>query len=262
MTPVTPVTTGQVSAFAVTAGTLPAGITINQTTGVISGTPTVAQAAANVTITVAGPGGSATAVISFTVNAPPTITTQPVNVSAPAGTNSGKFFVAASGTAPFTYKWIRTSRTAVVDTLTNTGIFTTATTDTLRFTNATKADSASTFKCMVTNVAGFVVSNAATLTTTTVGILGPYVVHVKGLSPFSFRVPENGATSVRMSAEDMKGRVVWDKDVSLAKSRVVSWNGSGHDGHAVSSGMYVVRMKMLNGNKIMGETHQTNVFSH
>ncbi len=139
------------------------------------------------------------------------------------------------------------------------GIFSGVTTDTLTVTNDSASDSGSTFKCLVTNAAGSAVSNAAMISIRSlVGILGPYVVHVKGLNQFSFRIPENGINTVRMSAEDMMGRVVWDKDISLVKSRVVSWNGSGHDGRAVSSGMYVIRMKLLGDGKA-AESIQTGI---
>ena len=238
--------TGSITAWVVSP-TLPAGMTISGTTGVISGTPTATQAATVYTVTALGPGGSLGVPVTITVNAAPVITNNPVATVGPLnpGAGVGRFGIKATGTPAPTYKWIRT-KNAVTDTLTNTGLFTGATTDTLTITNALFADSLSTFKCLATNVAGTAVSTSGTLLVrAVVGILGPYVVHVKGLGNFGFKVPENGVKAVHMSAEDMMGRVVWSKEISLAKSRVVSWNGSGHDGHAVSSGMYVVRMKLL-----------------
>jgi gliding motility-associated-like protein len=50
--------------------TLPAGLSFNMGTGVISGTPTAATAAANYTVTATNSGGSGTAVINITVNLP------------------------------------------------------------------------------------------------------------------------------------------------------------------------------------------------
>jgi len=56
--------------YAVTAGTLPAGLTLNTTTGVVSGTPTTAGTS-SVTITGTGAtAGTATAAMSFDVSAP------------------------------------------------------------------------------------------------------------------------------------------------------------------------------------------------
>ncbi len=61
--------TGAVT-YAVTAGTLPAGLTLNTTTGVVSGTPT-AVGTSGVTITgTGGTAGTATVTISFTVSEP------------------------------------------------------------------------------------------------------------------------------------------------------------------------------------------------
>lgn len=47
---------------------LPAGLTLNTSSGIISGTPTTLAAAANYTITATNTGGSTTASVSITVN--------------------------------------------------------------------------------------------------------------------------------------------------------------------------------------------------
>lgn len=52
---------------------LPTGLTINSTTGVISGTPTVVSAAANYTVTASNSGGSTTAIVNITVEEVPVI---------------------------------------------------------------------------------------------------------------------------------------------------------------------------------------------
>lgn len=49
---------------------LPAGLTLNPSTGAITGTPTVISSATGYTVTAANSGGSTTAVLLFTVNAP------------------------------------------------------------------------------------------------------------------------------------------------------------------------------------------------
>ena len=53
--------------YAVTAGTLPAGLTLNTTTGVISGTPTTAGAY-SFTVTATNSAGSFSRIFSGTVN--------------------------------------------------------------------------------------------------------------------------------------------------------------------------------------------------
>ena len=61
--------------YAVTSGTLPAGLTLNASTGVISGTPSAASTA-TVTITATGQtSGTATATVTFNIAAAPTTST-------------------------------------------------------------------------------------------------------------------------------------------------------------------------------------------
>jgi hypothetical protein len=71
--------------YAITSGTLPSGLSLNSSTGVISGTPTVSSSA---TITVTGTGataGSATTSVTFTIAAAPTTTTT-TTTTVPAST--------------------------------------------------------------------------------------------------------------------------------------------------------------------------------
>ena len=74
-TAITPVTmtpsgfTGTPS-YSVTSGALPAGLSIDQSTGAISGTPTANQSAANVTVTASDGSSTATATVSFAVGSP------------------------------------------------------------------------------------------------------------------------------------------------------------------------------------------------
>jgi len=67
ITPLTPTVSGQPTDFSVSP-TLPAGLTLNSATGVISGTPTVIAASASYTVTAANMGGSTTATVTIAVN--------------------------------------------------------------------------------------------------------------------------------------------------------------------------------------------------
>ncbi len=72
----TPTVTGQVASYGVSPA-LPAGLTIDSTTGVISGSPTAVSPATNYTVTATNAGGSTTASVSLVVNdIPPTIAYQ------------------------------------------------------------------------------------------------------------------------------------------------------------------------------------------
>jgi hypothetical protein len=67
ITPDTPTVTGTVSSYAITPN-LPAGLSLNTSTGTISGTPTLSSAQTTYTVTASNAYGSATTFISIAVN--------------------------------------------------------------------------------------------------------------------------------------------------------------------------------------------------
>jgi hypothetical protein len=67
ITALSPTVTGTVTTYAVTPA-LPAGLALDATTGVISGTPTAAAAAADYTVTASNAGGSTTFPLNITVS--------------------------------------------------------------------------------------------------------------------------------------------------------------------------------------------------
>lgn len=73
--------------WAVTSGDLPAGLTFDPNTGLISGTPTAAETV-SITFTATNPGGTTTATFTLTVTAAPDPTTEPTTTHpiAPAAT--------------------------------------------------------------------------------------------------------------------------------------------------------------------------------
>ena len=82
---------------------LPAGLSLNAGTGVISGTPTIGSAATSYTVTASNFCGTTNKVINITVNTAVSIITQPISQSLCAG-QSVNFNVVANG-SPLTYQW-------------------------------------------------------------------------------------------------------------------------------------------------------------
>ncbi len=104
----------------------------------------------------------------LTVNTPVGVTTQPVNSTVCAGTNTS-FTVAATGTSP-TYQWQEsTNGGGTWNNITNGGIYGGATTTTLTLTGVTAVMNNNQYRCVVSGAAGCSAANssAATLTVNT-----------------------------------------------------------------------------------------------
>jgi hypothetical protein len=82
ITPVAPTVTGTVSSYAVNPA-LPAGLTLDTTSGAISGTPTAPAAQTKYTVTASNSGGSATADVMVTINDAPA---KPAAITYPSAT--------------------------------------------------------------------------------------------------------------------------------------------------------------------------------
>ncbi len=157
------VTLGQTATFNVTAtGTNPLSYqwqknstNIDQATSSSYTTPatTSADNGSRFTVLVSNSVGSVTSnAATLTVSTPPSITTQPASQTVTAG-QTATFTVAVIGTNPLSYQWQKNS--------TN---ITGATSSNCTTPATTTADNNSTFDVVVTNGAGSVTSNAATLT--------------------------------------------------------------------------------------------------
>ncbi|MGC1413657.1 MAG: choice-of-anchor D domain-containing protein, partial [Candidatus Acidiferrum sp.] len=205
------VTAGQTATFSVVAGgTAPLsyqwqknGVNIAGATASSYTTPATATTDSGSTfrVVVTNSAGNVTSnAATLTVNAAvvaPTITAQPVNQTVTAG-QTATFTVVAGGTAPLSYQWQKNGVNIAGAT---TSSYTTPATAT--------TDSGSTFRVVVTNTAGNVTSNAATLTvsaaavaptittqpvnqTVTAGQAATFAVVAGGTAPLSYQWQKNG----------------------------------------------------------------------
>jgi hypothetical protein len=205
------VTAGQTASFSAAAtGTAPLnyqwrknGTAISGTTSSSYTTPAITSSdnGAQFTVTVSNTAGSVTSnAATLTVNAAPvapSITTQPSNQTVTAG-QTASFSVAATGTAPLNYQWSKNG-TAISGATSST--YTTPTT--------ISSDNGAQFTVTVSNTAGSVTSNAATLTvnpvpvapsittqpsnqTVTAGQTASFTVAATGTSPLNYQWRKNG----------------------------------------------------------------------
>ncbi|PYT77503.1 MAG: hypothetical protein DMG40_23165, partial [Acidobacteria bacterium] len=173
------VTAGQTATFTVVAaGTAPLSYQWQKNGTAISGatsasyiTPatTSADSGEQFVVVVSNSAGSMTSsAATLTVNAAaaaPSITTQPVNQTVTAG-QTATFTVVATGTAPLSYQWQKNG--TAISGATSSSYTTPAT---------TSADNGAQFAVVVSNTAGSVTSNAATLTVNPAGTM-PQFGHV------------------------------------------------------------------------------------
>jgi len=102
----TPTVTGTVDTYSVSP-TLPAGLLINASSGVISGTPTAVATSASYTVTASNAGGSTTAQVTIAVGkGTPTISVAPTASAITAGQAlSASLLTGGSASVPGTFAW-------------------------------------------------------------------------------------------------------------------------------------------------------------
>ena len=205
------VTVGQTATFTVVAtGTAPlsyqwqkSGTAISGATSASYTTPptTSSDNGAKFVVVVSNSAGTVTSnAATLTVNASatmPTITTQPANQTVTLG-QTATFTVVATGAAPLSYQWQK-SGTAISG----------ATSATYTTPATTSSDNGAAFVVVVSNSAGSVTSNAATLTvnasataptittqpanqTVTVGQTATFTVVATGTAPLSYQWQKGG----------------------------------------------------------------------
>ena len=173
--------------FAVTTGTLPSGVTLNSTTGVLSGTP-AATGVTSVTITATNAVSNATQSFTLTANAGPVITS--ANSTGFVATVAGTFTVTASGYPAPTF-----TETGALP----AGITLNATTGVLSGT--TTADGTYVIALKATNGVGsggtqvFTLTVATAVPTFTSASSGTAVAG----TPYSFTIRAIGASPITMS---------------------------------------------------------------
>jgi hypothetical protein len=207
------VTAGQTASFSVAAtGTAPLSYQWQKNGASISGatsssftTPatTSSDNGAQFTVVVSNTAGSVTSnAATLTVNAAPvapSITTQPTNQTVTAG-QIATFSVTATGTAPISYQW-RKNGTAISG----------ATSPSYTTPATTNSDNGAQFTVVVSNSAGSVTCNAATLTVNSV-IPPTFTVWVaSGLTRVGTADPAGATSSISLSgarAETVDTQVV------------------------------------------------------
>ncbi len=231
-----PTVTGSVTSYSVTPA-LPAGLSLNTSTGVISGTPTTATAAANYVVTATNSGGSTTATVNITVNS-----------AAPSGLSYATPVTYAIGgaitnnsptvTGTVTSYSVSPALPAGLSLNTSTGVIsgvpTTATASANYVVTATNSGGSTTFTINITVSATTAIGAARTS--------DRFLFTLSGMSALSFPLPA-GVETANLSIIDMRGRAVWKQTVRFRNGqRSLSWNGG--SAGAMRAGVYLVRLSI------------------
>ncbi|WP_396140616.1 choice-of-anchor D domain-containing protein [Flavobacterium sp.] len=152
--------------YAITAGTLPAGLTINATTGVISGTPS-ATSTASVTVTATNGAGSGSNTISFSIVLPPPPIVTASTFSGTVGTAFSNNIVATNLPTSYAYTGVLPgglSFDTTTGAITGTPTVAASSTISVTATNAGGTSTAATITFNITNLPVPVLTGDLTIT--------------------------------------------------------------------------------------------------
>ena len=235
ITPNTPTVNGTITGYSVSPA-LPAGLTLNTTTGVISGTPTTPASTASYTVTASG---GATTTLVITVRLPPSgLSYSSSSALYIVGTTITPNTPSISGSATITYV-VSPSLPAGLTLSTSTGIIT---------GKPTTPSAAANYTITATNQAG---STTATLTLAVINPVGilqqsdasSFTLKIPGSASIVFVMPKGSMSNGRLEIIDMKGMKIWGSRTELAnRENTLAWNGVTTNGLRPASGLYLVRL--------------------
>jgi large repetitive protein len=256
-----PVITGGTGPFtwAVSAGSLPAGVTINPSTGLISGTPT-ASVTAGVTITATDSfGQAASKTVTVTIVALPTLTFA-VPVAGQVGVPYSTSFDVTGGTLPLTWSIASGSLPPGLALNTSTGILsgTPTTVGSSAFTVSVIDARNQTANRAVTLVVGagpLVIVKSANVSSAAAGSIVGYTISISNTGSTSF----TGVT-VADPLTGVLDDAVYNADATASSGAVsysaptLSWTGNIAGNAAVTISYTVTVSNPDVGNKILADT--------
>jgi hypothetical protein len=180
--------------WSVTSGSLPAGLTLNATSGVISGTPTASNGAGTSVTFRAQDAYGCAVTRAITVRVCPTITTTPTTLAnGTVGTAYSQTFAASGGATPYTYAVASGILPAGLSLNATTGVISGTPTSTAAQTFTLRATDVNT--CVVTRsytvtpVCPTITVNPTTLTAPTTGVAYSATVSATGgTAPHTFAI--------------------------------------------------------------------------
>ncbi|MDI1315173.1 putative Ig domain-containing protein, partial [Prosthecobacter sp.] len=216
------------SSWTVTAGTLPAGLTLNASTGVIGGTPTAsASPSTSVTVRVNDANGCQ-GTRAITLQICPVITFSPTTLSTPTvGTSYSQTITASGGTAPYTFTlasgtlpaWASLTSAGVLSGTPNT---TTTAIFTLRVTDANACTT--TLACTLTPQCPTITLTPSALAAGTVGTAYSQTLAASGgIAPYSTWTVTGGALPAGLTLNASTGVISGTPTASASPATTITF---------------------------------------